>query len=271
MIRVKDVLIYLIIGIMTLVIVLPFLWMLSTAFKPVPETFNWPPTILPTKWMFENFLITWQRGHVPTALLTSAMYAGGVTSLYILITVPAGFGFAKYRFPFRSVLFIIVLSTMMIPIEVIIVPLFMMLSDWRWVGSYQGLIIPRIVHGFGIFLLRQHMQTIPNELIDAARSDGLSEIGILMRIIVPLSKATIGVTALFMFMWKWNELLWPLIIGQSEMKTIQVAIALFIQESYAEWNYLMMMVIIGILPLLLMYIGLQRYFVRGVALSGLKG
>lgn len=206
------------------------------------------------------------------AFRNSLIYALGVTVLYVVVTVPAGFAFSKYDFPGRTVLFLVVLATMIIPVEVIVVPLFVILKELGWLNTYHGLIIPRIAHGFGIFLLRQHLQTVPDELFAAARIDGASEIGLLTRIVMPLSKATIGVAALFMFMWKWNELLWPLIVTpQVEMRNMQVATALFIQENYVEWNYLMMMSAIAILPLVVLYTLLQRYFVRGVVLSGLKG
>ncbi|HHV63021.1 MAG TPA: carbohydrate ABC transporter permease [Firmicutes bacterium] len=257
---------------LALFVLLPFLWMFSTAVKPLKETFSWPPYLIPHDWSLENFPISVQRSNAIRALLVSSIYTVGCIVLYLIVASLAGYGFAKYKFPGDSILFLLVLGTVIIPIEVIIAPLFMLLKSLGWVNTFHGMILPRVVEPFGIFLLRQHFKTIPDDFLDAARIDGCSEFGILWKVVLPLSLPPLTVTGLFMFLWRWNELLWPLVVGSGEaQRTIQVAIALFQHEWFVEWNYLMALCVIAIIPILILFILLQRYFIQGVVMSGLKG
>lgn len=255
-----------------LIILLPFLWMFSTAIKPLNETFQIPPRLIPKVLKLANFALALKRSHGMTAILNSALYVVGCLSAYLIVASLAGFAFAKYSFRGKEMLFVLVLATVMVPIEGIVVPLFIIMKNWGWINTYQGLIIPRIIEPFGIFLLRQHFETIPNDFIDSARMDGSSELGILTRVMMPLSRAVFLVTALFMFLWRWNDLLWPMVIGQNQkMITIQVAISLFHHGDYIEWNLIMAMCVIGTIPGTVLFVLMQKFFIQGVMMSGLKG
>ncbi|MBC7217197.1 MAG: carbohydrate ABC transporter permease [Candidatus Caldatribacterium sp.] len=261
---------YWILVVLSVSTVFPFFWMFSSSLKPLREVYTWPPTLIPRELHLSNFREAFERSNFIRALINSSLYTGGCIALYVPISLLAAFGFAKYRFKGDSLLFMLVLAAVMIPIEAVIVPLFGLLLRMRWVGTLQGLVIPRVVEPFGIFLLRQHFKTIPDDLLDAARIDGCSELGILWRVMLPLSLPPLAVIVVFMFIWRWNELLWPLVIGGNAIRTIQPAIALFKYERFVEWNLLMALCAIAVIPVLVLFFTLQRYFVEGVVKSGLK-
>lgn len=167
---------YLVLFFLAITIVIPFLWMFSTSLKPLSEVYTWPPTLIPNNLRPQNFLEAFERTNFSQVLLNSTIYTAGCILLYIPIASLAAFGFAKYRFKGSSFLFLLVLGAVMIPIEVVVAPLFEMLFKMNLVETFPGMIFPRIVEPFGIFLLRQHFSTIPDDLLDAARIDGCSEI-----------------------------------------------------------------------------------------------
>jgi ABC-type glycerol-3-phosphate transport system permease component len=268
----KAATIYIAVWVIVVTAVFPFLWMFSSSLKSVHETFSIPPRLIPEELRFDNFVEVFSRVDVLRSLANSAIYALGSVALYLVIAPLAGYALAKYTFPGRQLIFLAVLATMMIPIEVLLVPLFKLLINLRWLNTYHGLILPRVVEPFGIFLLKQHFSTIPDDYLDAARIDGCSEFGIFRRIMIPLSSGPLAVTGLFMFTWRWNELLWPLIVAnRHEMHTIPVGIAMFIREWYVEWNYLFALCTVAIVPIIILFICLQKYFMEGAIMSGIKG
>lgn len=265
-------LIYAALVLVSILMLLPLVWMISAGLKPLGETMAYPPRLLPIEWRLQNFSEAWAQANFTRVLWNSVFVAVGTTVLSVAINSAAGYAFAKYDFPGRNVLFYLTLGTLMIPFQVIMIPLFLLLRDFHMLNTYSGLIWPRVADAFGIFLLRQFLQSIPNELIEAARVDGAPEWVIFGRIVLPLAKPALAVLAIFTFMWRWNDLLWPLIaVSNPKMYTVQVALATFQREFYVEWHYLMALTTISVLPVLLLYVFFQRYFVQGISLSGLKG
>jgi len=205
----------------------------------------------------------------------NSMIVTTLTTLGILLTSSlAGYGFAKFHFPGRDALFLIVLATMMIPFFVVLIPIFYMISRLGWINSYPGLIVPNIVTAFGIFLMRQYMLSLPDEVLDAARVDGASEFEIYWRIVLPLSTPVIGALAILAFVYQWNNFLWPLVVARSDsMWTVPVGLnALRVYASSAQViNMQMAGATLGVVPVIAVFLVLQRYFVRGIALTGVKG
>jgi multiple sugar transport system permease protein len=197
--------------------------------------------------------------------------AAGETLGVLVTSVLAGYSFGRLKFWGRDVLFLLVLGTMMIPSQVTLIPSFIIMKWFGWLNTYQGLIVPRIVTGFGVFLMRQFFLSIPREIEDAARIDGCGRFGVLMRVLLPLVTPALATLAIFTFNNSWNEFFWPLIIASTgDMRTIQVAISSFRGED-TNWGVIMAAVTLAALPVMVVYLVLQRYFVKGIVMSGLKG
>lgn len=257
------------IAILTLV---PVVWMVLTAFKSPPEVAAIPPTFWPQEWHAENFSLAWQYAPFGKYLLNTLFIAGSIMFLETTTSACAAYAFARLRFPGRDALFLVYLGTLMIPRQVTIIPLFMMMRDLRWIDTYQGLIIPQVFSAFGTFLLRQFFLSIPRELEEAARIDGASRFVCFMRIILPLSTTALATLAVFIFLFQWNNLLWPLIISNTdETRTIAVGLRYFLGEHGTDWNLLMAAATLATLPVMALYLFAQRWFVRGIALSGFGG
>lgn len=270
---------YIILIILAIGMLFPFIWMLSTSLKPSAEIFKEPAKIIPSKFEFKNYMDAWQskdasKGAVSFGrfYLNSIIVSVFATIITLFFSSLAGYVFAKYKFPGKDFLFFCFLGTLMIPFQVILIPDFIILSKLNWVNSYIGLILPPCAEAFGIFLIRQFLYSIPNELIEAARIDGCSEFGIYWKIILPLMKPALAVLVIFNFMWRWNDFIWPLIVVKDkEMFTLQLALAKFRGEYYVQWNYVMAMGIVSVIPLLIIFIFCQRYFVQGISFTGSKG
>ncbi len=271
-VKLTRILLYGFLIVVTIAMAFPYLLMLSTALKPIRHVFSWPPQLIPEEWAFNNIPEAWNKAKFARGLINSTIVAGGTTILALFFNALAAFAFAKFRFWGRDVLFGLVVATLIIPFQIIMVPLFILMSNMDLVNRYIGLILPRIADAFGIFMIKQYLQTVPNELIDAARIDGTSDFGIFWRIILPLIRPALAVVAILIFQWRWNDLIWPLILVTSQnMKTVQLMIATFQGEFYIEWHYIMVLCTISMTPLLLVFIFFQKYFVQGITLSGLKG
>ena len=266
--------------------ILPFLWMVSTSLKPEDQIFRFPPVWIPRTWEWGNYTEAMQAANFGRYFINTVIYAGAVTMSNLLLCSMAAYAFARLRFRGREVLFILVLGTMMIPAQVTMVPVFIMLKNWPlfggndWLGSgghgllnsYPGLVLPSAVGAFGIFLLRQFFMTLPRELEDAARIDGCSEAGIYWRIILPLSRPALATLGIFTFTAAWNEFLWPLLItSKDSMKTLQVGLQVFQTQYTTNWDLLMAGTVVVTIPVLILFLVGQRYFTKGIALSGIKG
>ena len=250
----------------------PFLWMLSTSLKRSEGISAVPPQWIPQPVTLEHY----RRLFAEVAFLrhfgNSLVVALGATLLSLLVNALAGYAFAKYRFPGRERLFALLLLTMMVPGQVTMMPVFMLLKELGLLNAYSGLILPASASVFAIFLIKQFMETLPDELLEAARIDGCSEWAIFWRIVLPLSKPVLATVGLFTFMGAWNEFLWALIVMLDEAKyTLPVALANLNGQHNTDWGLLMAGSVVVILPVVIVFLLLQRFYVRGITLSGLKG
>ena len=282
----KPTFLHLVLAAGALTTIMPFLWMISTSLKPEPEIFRFPPVWIPSVWKWDNYAKAMTAAPFGRYFLNTVIYAVAITATNLLFCSMAAYAFARLHFPGRNLLFVLVLGTMMIPAQVTMVPVFIMLKRWPLLGgndllgvgghgllnTYTGLVLPGAVGAFGIFLLRQFFMTLPRELEDAARIDGCSEAGIFWRIILPLSKPAMATLGIFTFTAAWNEFLWPLLImSKDSMKTLQVGLQVFQTQYTTTWDLLMAGTVVVTLPVLIIFLFGQRYFTRGIALSGIKG
>ena len=250
----------------------PYLWMVSSSFKSNDEIFTARLQLLPSQLRLENYALALTRESVFRPLLNSFIMASGETLGVLITSVLAGYTFARLRFWGRDALFLLVLGTMMVPAQATLIPTFILMRWLGWIDTYQGLIVPRMVTAFGIFMFRQFFQSIPTELEDAARADGCGRLRSLLQIMLPLSGPALATLAIFSFTQSWNEFVWPLIVVQTPgMRTIQLAISALKQAELVEWGVVMAVVTFSAIPTMLVYLIFQRYFVRGIVLSGLKG
>ena len=255
-----------------IIAIVPYIWMLSSSLKSNADIFSLQVQLIPSTLNFENYLLAWNREGIARFLFNSLAMAVGETIGVLVTSILAGYAFARLRFAGREVLFLIVLGTMMVPAQATLIPSFILVRQLGWIDTYQGLIVPRLVTAFGIFMLRQFFMSIPKDLEDAARVDGCSRIRTLIQIMLPLSGPAVATLAIFAFTQSWNEFFWPLIVVQTPgMRTVQVAIAALKATELVEWGVVMAVVTIASLPTLLVYFAFQRYFVRGIVMSGIKG
>jgi multiple sugar transport system permease protein len=265
-----------IIILLSVVLMIPFGWMFSTALKPIEQVFDFPPTWIPQPVMWENFWIGWT--HVPmTRYLLNTLYITIVAIVGVVASSSlVAYGFARLRAPGKEILFLLLLSTMMLPQQVTLIPNFLFFKLLGWLNTYKPLLAPAFTGiPFFIFLLRQFYMTIPLELDDAARIDGCGALGIFWRIMLPLAKPAVATVAIFVFFNRWNSFLWPLIYLRSPEKyTLAVGLSFFHSQqagALTHWNWLMAVTLLVAIPPLLVFFFAQRYFVQGIALTGIKG
>jgi multiple sugar transport system permease protein len=255
-----------------LLMAFPLVWMISSSLKLPDKIFTIPIQIIPDPVRFQNYLEAAELAPLGRYFFNSVFVGLAITVSTLFFSTLAGFGFAKYKFKGRGVLFIMVLSTLMIPFQVIMIPLFVIVRNFGWLNSYQGLIIPACISAFGVFLMRQYILTIPDEMMDAARIDGASEPGIFWHIILPLSKAPLTALGIFTFLDSWNNLLWPLIVvTKVELRPLALGLTEYQTVHGTQYHYLMAAATMATIPILILFIVLQRQFIRGVLLSGMKG
>jgi multiple sugar transport system permease protein len=288
---------YLVLGPIAILFVAPFAWLLSASFQPQSTIFSNPPTWIPTNGTLDGF-----KGFLNVGDLTEAQQAQGhgewrwfANSAFVAITITVlqtffnalcAYTFAKRQFPGRNVIFVLFLATMMVPGQITLIPNYIIIqhipfmggNDWAGAGgqgllnSYFGLIAPGIVSAFGIFLLRQYMMSIPDELLDAARIDGASEFRIFWNVVLPLTMPALAANAIFTFQGAWEDFLWPLLVMSDPDKiTAPVGLALFVVQNRTDWNLLFAGSVIATLPMIVVFIIFQRHFVRGIAVTGVKG
>jgi len=251
---------------------LPFVWMLSTSFKPEAEVFRFPPRFIPDNITITNYVNLFSRLDFAHYFLNTTLVAVCITGVSLFINSLAGYAFAKIRFTGRDKLFIAILATMMVPGSVTVIPAFLLIRSLGMVNTYAGLILPGLASAFGIFLMRQFISTIPDELIEAAQIDGASEFWIFIRIIFPLAKPALATFGLFTFMGSWNSFFWPLIIATDErMYTLPVAIAVLSGQHGGEFALQMAGATVVVAPILIVFLFLQRYYISGIVMTGMKG
>jgi multiple sugar transport system permease protein len=265
-----------IVGIVLLVIaalavVFPFVWMLLTSFRTQQEIFSQPGNLIPATFNLENYVRIWSELPFARLFLNSVIFAGGATIVSVFFDSLAAYALARLSFPGKTFAFLLVLATLMVPYQITLVPLFQTVFDLHWLDTYQGLIVPRATSAFGIFLLRQFFVSVPRDLDQAARIDGANEFRVYWSIMLPLAKPALATLAVFHFMNNWNDFLWPLVITSSEnMRTLPAGLTLFSGQFVIDHGVLMAGATISLLPLALAFFFAQRYFVQGIATTGIK-
>jgi multiple sugar transport system permease protein len=251
----------------------PVYYMVSTSVKAEPEV-----TAIPVHWIPHEFHPANYREAFAVAPFGRYFYNSLVVAVIVVLSTLvfsalAGYGFAKFSFPGKNLCFLIVLSTLMIPFQILLIPLYVLMHSLGWTNNYAGLIIPGALSAFGVFLMRQFCLTLPDELLDAARIDGAGEIGIFARIVLPLLKPPLASLAIITFLGSWNNFLWPLIVvNKADLFTLPVGMTIFTQPLRAPyWTYIMAVSTVATLPVVIVFVALQKYFIQGVVLSGMKG
>ena len=259
-------------SLIALLFLLPIVWMVLSALKPSAEVFTVPPKPFGSKIMFSNFADAWNYLPFGRFILNTIFVASVGTAITLVASALSGYAFARLNFRFRGGLFVMYLSTLIVPQEVIVIPMFLIMKQLGWVNTYQALILPWAFTAFGTFLLRQFFITVPKELEEAAKLDGCGHLRILSKIFVPVSTPALAVLAVFTFITYWNSFLWPLItISDTNKMTVPLGLQLFLGQQGQRWELLMAASTIAMVPTIILVLALQKYLVKGIALSGLGG
>lgn len=260
------------VSVMALTAIIPLYWMVVTAFQRPSLSVEFPPEWFPKPPTLHNFKDFFRRPYIARWTINSAVVASSITVGLTFIATLAGYTFAKKEFPGRNILFWCYVGSMMVPGQVTLIPLYIFMSRLGLQNTYGGLILPAIAGPFGVFLMKQFLQTLPSELLDAGRIDGCSEFGVFTRIVLPLAKPGMAVLGIFTFVEQWNDFLWPLIItNTSKMRTLPVGLALLQEEVPLAFNLLMAGATYAAIPMIVVFLLFQRYFLQGITVGALKG
>ncbi len=255
-------------GILMLV---PILWMLSTSLKPLAQVFQLPIQWIPRPPEWSNYPAAWNQFPFGRYFVNSVIVSVAVTVLNVVLAGFAGYSLAKYRYVGQRVLFLAILCTLMLPIEVLMVPTFLIVKELGWLNTYQGLIVPVAEDAFGVFLMRQFMLHLPDSLIEAARIYGAGELGTYFRIVVPLVWPAVFTLGLFVWRETWDSFVWPfIIISDDSLRTVPIGLQRFQEQYVTTYNQVMAISTVAMIPLVLLFFFFQRAFIQGIALSGLK-
>ena len=267
-----KVLLYAVLIALTLFTLIPFVWMLSSSLKLDREVFSFPIRWIPETFHWENYRLIWEKVPLLTYFKNTALIAILVTFIQTLTSSFAAYAFAKLRFPGRNVLFICYVATIAVPWQTYMLPQFILMRSMGLYDTLWAMVVLQAFSAFGVFLMRQFYRGIPTELCEAARIDGLSEYGIWARIMLPLSKAAIATLVIFTFVGTWNDYLGPMIyLTRDVNKTVQVGLRRFIQENSSDYHLIMAVSVCSLLPVSIVFLSLQKYFIQGIATTGLKG
>ena len=271
-INIMRILIYIFLAIGAIACLVPFYWMIITSLKIPSEVITYPPKWWPSKFAFENYVTIFKKDNFFRYFYNSIVVALVSVPLCLFTSSFAGFIFAKYDFRLKEFWFMLILSTMMIPFAVIMIPLYIEMSYLNLIDKHLGIILRWCINPFGIFLMRQFIGGIPNSLMDSARIDGCSEFNIFTKIIIPNIKPAISALGILVFIWNWDDFLWPLIItNSSNSRTLPVGVAMFAGEWWTVYNLTMAGAVTLVIPLILVYLLFQRQFIQGIVLTGIKG
>lgn len=250
----------------------PFIYMISASFKPQNEIFTFPVQIIPKEPYLDNYTTLFGETLYLRWFFNTAIVAVGRTALSLFLCMLAGFAFAKYEFPFRRVLFVMVLASFTLPFEVVLIPLYTMMVRFGWLNTYWVLIVPFAASAFGIFLARQYALALPTELMEAARIDGSSELGIFFRIALPNLRPALAVMGIIFFQASWNDFLWPLIVlNDSTMYVINLALPTLRGPYNDQYGLVLGGAVIAVIPIIIIFFAMQRYFIEGIMAGALKG
>jgi multiple sugar transport system permease protein len=269
--RLGTLVLYLLLTVLALAILFPFIWMVLTSLKTESDIASSPPRLLPYHIDLTAYAQVWDRLPLLTFFRNTVVFAGGVTLVSLVFDSLTAYALARLNFPGRTVIFVLILATLMIPVQVTMIPVFIIVYHLGWLNTFAGLIVPRATNAFGIFMLRQFFLTVPRELDQAARIDGCNVFSIYWRIILPLSTSALATLAVLHLMYNWNDLLWPLVMTTStSMETLTVGLATLTGQHEYEYAVLMAGATLAIAPLLIAFLSIQRYFIQGIAVTGLK-
>jgi ABC-type glycerol-3-phosphate transport system permease component len=251
----------------------PFFWMAVTSLKTPPEIIRVPLQVAPDNWLnLGNYREVFQREPFVRYLFNTALVASIAALSSLVVSSLAGYGFAKFHFPGRDVFFLAIIGILMVPFQSVVVPLYLWVNRFGLLDTYLGIVAPDLVSVFGVFLMRQAIEVIPNDYIDAARIDGCSELRIFFRVILPSVKPAMATLLIIKFMWNFNEFFWPLVVVNSpSMRVVTIGLMSFTNIYFIEYNLLTAAAVISILPILMIFLFLQRWVVQAVVMSGLKG
>jgi multiple sugar transport system permease protein len=253
------------------IMLVPLLWMLIVSLETRQQATSFPPQLIPSSVHLSNYSAAWNAVPFGRFFLNSLLYSLATVAGNLLFCSLAAYAFARIRFFGREVLFVVLLATLMVPFQVILIPTFLIVKKLGMVDTIGGLIVPNLCSAFGIFMLRQFFRTLPIELEEAARIDGTSRLGILFKIILPLSLPALATLGIIQFMWSWNDFLWPLIIIQSQAHdTLQLGLSQLQGSHFTQWNLLMAGTLMSQIPMLAVFLLAQRWFIRSVAFTGIK-
>ncbi len=269
---VTRILIYAILILISALMLIPFVWMISASFKMNKDVFVFPIEWIPSNPRPRNYIDIWTKIPLLTFIKNTAKLTIIVTFLQVLTSSLAAYAFAKLHFKGKNTLFLGYIATIAVPWQAYMVPQFMMMRSWHLNNTHLAIICLQAFSAFGVFLMKQFYEGVPDELCEAARIDGLSEYGIYARIMLPLSLPAISTLVIFTFVNTWNDFLGPLIyLTKNDLKTIQIGLRMFISQYSAEYGLIMAASVIALIPVLIVFLSLQKYFVQGVASSGVKG
>ncbi len=269
----RSVISHLLLVAVALLFAAPLLYALGTSFKPSDEVFTRPPTLVGSELRFQNYIDAFRFAPFDRYFFNSLLVAITGTAVVVAVSSLSAFAFARLRFRGRELLFVLFLGTLMVPQEVLIVPMYWLMQTFGWVDSYQALILPFAFTAFGTFLLRQFFLTVPAELVDSARVDGAGPFTIFFRIMLPLSRAALSVLAMFTFIAFWGSFLWPLIVIDTiDVKgTVPLGLTTFMAQQGTEWNLMMAAAMLAMVPSVLLVVLLQKHLVRGLLTTGFGG
>jgi len=260
--------------VLSFIMLVPFMWMVITFFKTPPDITSHPLSFIPRPFTWENFARVFEEIPLSLYYMNSALVTIIVITTTLLFSSMAGFAFGKYSFPGKEIFFVFLLSTLIVPFQTMMIPLYLEMKWLNGIDTRWALVIPHIASAFGTFLIRQYVQTVPDELLDSARIDGCSEFRIYWNIVMPLCKPALIVLAIFGFYWAWNDFLWPIIIiNSAEKRTVVLSI---VTSGYlgitsdVDWGPLMVLSFFVMLPTIIFFVLLQKYIVKGIALTGIK-
>ncbi|TAV66558.1 carbohydrate ABC transporter permease [Rhizobium leguminosarum] len=271
-VTVRSVAIYAIVIAVTLIMLMPFAWMLSASLKLSRDVFAFPIEWIPSEPQWHNYVDIWTKIPLALFIYNTSKLTVIVTLLQLLTSSFAAYAFAKLNFPYKNTLFLGYIATIAMPWQVYMVPQFLLMREFGLNNTHLALICLQAFTAFGVFLMRQFYMSIPTELCEAARIDGMNEYQIWARIMLPLSKPALSTLTIFTFVTTWNDFLGPMIyLTKTELKTVQIGLRMFISQYSAEYGLIMAASVVALIPVLVVFLSLQRFFVEGIASTGLKG
>ncbi len=271
-VKIRRLLIHVVLLAGAVVMILPFVWMISTSLKSNGEALTVPLRLLPDTLLWQNYIDVINQLNYGRFFLNSVIVAALRVGGQLITCSLAAYAFARLRFPGRSLLFPLYLVALMVPFQVYMIPDFIVMRYLGWLDTLQGIAVPGMFSAFGIFLLRQAFLGVPLDLEEAAILDGASPPGVLWRIVLPLSRPALASLSILTFLYSWNDLLWPLLVARSEQNyVLPIGLALLQGQYQTNWSWLMAAGVMATLPVIIVYLFAQRYFVEGVAMTGLKG